>query len=119
MLKKILKWSGIGIGSLLGLVIAFLIVCYFISESRLGHLYKVKAHRVSLSSDPFLIERGKHIATALAKCNECHGNNLAGNVHFEMAGFGKIIAPNITSAGVVKNYTDLDWERTIRHGVDP
>src|SRR5205085_4577465 len=115
----ILKWTGISLGSLIGLIVGFIIVCYFISQSKLGKVYKVKAESISFSTAPMTLERGKHLVTAVGKCSECHGEDLAGHVHFEMAGFGKVIAPNITPAGVVKNYSDLDWERAVRHGVDP
>jgi mono/diheme cytochrome c family protein len=64
------------------------------------------------------LERGRHLATTLGGCSECHGANLSGRVMDENA-LIRLTAPNITPSGVVSGYTDGDWYRAIVHGVRP
>jgi mono/diheme cytochrome c family protein len=46
---------------------------------------------------------------------------LEGKVFFEDPEIGKIYSPNLTrgKGGVGSNYTDEDWIRAIRHGINP
>ncbi len=82
--------------------------------------------RVILPTDSDAVARGKHIATIWA-CTKCHGENLSGTLitHDPIDGlvplFGSIPAPNLTSGkgGVARSYSETDWVRAIRHGVDP
>src|SRR6266571_1000577 len=100
MIKKILKWAGIVVGSLLSLVVLFFVVAYFISESHFSKKHQIGGHPIRLVSDSASIARGAHIATAITKCVECHGDNFGGHIHFEQIGFGKITTPNLTRGGV-------------------
>ena len=84
--------------------------------------YDIKAESVSVPNDGAAIERGKHIANAIAKCTDCHGANLQGNIMIDAPMFVRLAASNLTSGkgGVAANYkTDADWVRAIRHGVRP
>jgi len=119
MIKKIFKWAGITVGSLLTLIVLFFVVTYFISESHFTRKFNVKGHPIALVNDSASIARGAHLTKAVAKCVECHGDNLAGHIHFNQFGFGRITTPNITMGGVTANFTGDDWERAIRHGVLP
>lgn len=68
---------------------------------------------------PEALERGRHLATTLGGCTECHGDNFAGRVMEDNAVM-RLAAPNITPAGaVVAGYRDRDWYRAILHGVTP
>jgi mono/diheme cytochrome c family protein len=64
------------------------------------------------------LERGRHLATTLGGCTECHGVSLGGRVMDENA-LVRLTAPNITPSGIVSGYTDGDWYRAILHGVAP
>jgi hypothetical protein len=54
-------------------------------------------------------------------CRECHGDNLQGDVLSDDPVFGKIMPPNLTSGrgGIGTAYDDVDWVRSILHGVRP
>jgi cytochrome c553 len=119
MIKKILKWAGIVVGSLLSLVVLFFVVTYFISESRFHQKREIAGHEIRVVNDSASIARGEHTARAVAKCQECHGENFGGHIHIDQAGFGRITTPNLTIGGVGERLTGLDWERAIRHGVSP
>ena len=74
-----------------------------------------------MPSGPEAIERGRHYVESIGLCSACHGDNLAGDILEEDALFGTLAAPNLTSGlgGIGRVYTDIDYVRTIRHGVKP
>lgn len=119
MIKKILKWAGIVVGSLVSLLILFFVAAYFISESQFYGKRAVTGHAIALLSDSASIARGEHIALAFTKCQECHGENFGGKMYIKAAAFGEVVAPNITRGGVTANFSGQDWERAVRHGVAP
>jgi cytochrome c553 len=119
MIKKILKWAGIVVSSLVTLIVLFFVVAYFISESRFNKKREIAGHEITIVNDSASIARGEHVARAVAKCQECHGENFGGKIHFEQAGFGRITTPNLTMGGVGAKLTGLEWERALRHGVAP
>ena len=65
------------------------------------------------------IERGSHLFNVRLACAECHGAELAGRLVVDAQPVWTWYAPNISSGGVVKDYTAADWDRIIRHGVKP
>ena len=114
---KILKWIGIVLGSLIGLIVIIAVGVYLSVEMRLNKTYDVPAETIAIPSDAPALARGKHWATVY--CSDCHGANLGGNVMFEDPSLGRIAAPNLTAGkgGMSGAHTDADWVRAIRHGV--
>ena len=120
MIRKILKWFGIVLGSLIGLVVLAFAVLYLIGTvkwNRLHGKYDVPVETVIIPTDQAFIVRGEHIAT-IRMCGHCHLENLSG----QTAGAPILITlsvPNLTSGagGVGDTNTDEDWVRAIRHGV--
>jgi mono/diheme cytochrome c family protein len=72
------------------------------------------------AADPQVLKLGKYLFESRG-CGECHGMGGAGKVVIDDAGGMYIRSPDITSAktSVVAGYTEADWVRSIRHGVDP
>lgn len=68
--------------------------------------------------DADAIARGRHLALAVLACNECHGDDLAGEVILDAPLFARVVGPNLTPAGPLAGYTAADWERAVRHGID-
>src|SRR4029450_11709580 len=65
------------------------------------------------------LERGKYLFMSRG-CGDCHAANGAGRAFIDEPGGGFYVrSPNITPGGVVAKYTELDWVRAIRHGVNP
>ncbi|RAJ97628.1 mono/diheme cytochrome c family protein [Larkinella arboricola] len=117
MLMKILKWSGIILGSILLLLIVFYTVVYFQTESRANKLYDVKLQSLTIPNDSASYALGKHIA-GIRGCLECHGNDLSGNVFLdESTPLGLLYASNLTRGKGGISYTDQDWIRALRHGL--
>jgi hypothetical protein len=69
------------------------------------------------STDPVVIDRGKHLASAFAACalGDCHGPDLGGGRSISAGPLGTITAPNIGL--VLTTYSDGELARLIRHGV--
>lgn len=116
MLKKILKWMGIFIGSLAILLLIFYAIAYFNVESRANKIYSFKKQKLIIPDDSASYELGKHIA-AIKACNDCHGGG--GKVLFdENMPILNLNSPNITSGKGGIDYTDEDWVTTLRHGIN-
>ena len=71
-------------------------------------------------TDPDAIERGRYLYRSRG-CMDCHGEDGAGKVVIDDGNGLLIQGPGITGApgSVVAAYSDLDWSRTIRHGIKP
>jgi cytochrome c553 len=69
---------------------------------------------------PAVLARGKAVFRERL-CDECHGEDGSGKVIVDEPGGLYVRAPDITSAktSMVANYSEADWVRAIRHGVDP
>jgi cytochrome c553 len=117
-MKKFFKWFGIILGSLLGLVILFVLYFYLSINSRLNKTYSVQVAEITISSDSASVERGRHRAML---CQGCHGENFSGVAVIDDKALGVIKSTNLTSGegGIGKTYTDKDWVRSIVHGVRP
>jgi len=126
MIKKILKWTGI---LLLTLIVAITVVI----ASRQNLKYDAPYPDLKASTDSAVIAKGKHLVTGAAHCINCHSTAnvdslvdlgqpapLSGGVKFELP-VGIIYSKNITpdkETGIGK-YTDGEIARALRYGVHP
>ena len=119
-MKKILKWIGIVLGSLIVLVLLTVLVLYTKSRLEFTKKYSVNVASVSVPTDAASIEHGKHLATFL--CMECHARDLGGTPNwFELGPMGGANTPNLTTGkgGLGSQLTDEDFMRVLRNGVKP
>jgi mono/diheme cytochrome c family protein len=102
-----------------GLIVVLVGSLYFVGGSRLNATFDIEPAAVVVPTDVASIERGRHLVTTLGLCQECHGENLEGDVMSDDPVFGRLVASNLTSGkgGVGGRYTDADFVRAIRHGV--
>ncbi len=120
-MKKVLKWAGIVIGSLLGILLVIVGLIYFLSNQDLNSRYDIEPVAVSIPEpDSAMIERGRHVSE-IRGCTGCHGEDLGGEMMIDSPAFGRFSATNITpgAGSAVTNYSDQDWVRALRHGVAP
>ena len=142
-MKKFLKWVGIVLVILMGLIAAGLGIVYYRTEIRLNKVYEIPEETVVIPTDEASIARGKHIYQ-FRGCQACHGgtdeynqlllqsqadgslphniqeiDRLQGNVYMDDPAVGQVIATNLTSGrgGVADQYNDGTWVRAIRHGI--
>lgn len=107
---------------LLSLVVLLLAVVYGVSESRLRRTYTVAAaETLRVTKDPAQLARGQHLVTAVAKCADCHEQDLGGKTFIDGGPLGTVYASNLTAGrgGTLAGYTDAQLEAAIRHGVRP
>ncbi len=120
-MKKVFKWIGIVLGSLIGLVLIAGAVLYFIGNSRMNKTYDFPPSNIAIPTDAASIEYGRHRAETL--CQGCHGTDLSGvNNWFAAGPLGTIDSANLTAGdgGFGREATsDEDYVRAIRHGIDP
>lgn len=117
-MRSAFKWLGIVLGGLAVLVILALAGVLISVNGRLNKTYTIQPAVITIPTDSASIEEGMRLASIY--CAGCHGEGLAGNDFFSSQGIGVVDAPNLTagSGGVGSQYTDIDWVRAIRHGVD-
>jgi cytochrome c553 len=120
-MKKWIRRLGIGIGGLLVVVLLLVAVAYGVSTRKLNREWEVPATALRITRDPAQIARGRHLATAVSKCTECHGADLGGKMFIDAMPMGVLIASNLTSGkgGVLPRYNDAQLDAAIRHGVGP
>ena len=116
---RALWWIGIGILSLAGLLLAATIGIYISSNYRMSKTYQIAAEPITIPSDAASIERGRHLATSIGQCVDCHGDNLAGKEFLNAPGIIRAYSANLTSGagGAGRTFSDADWVRALRHGV--
>lgn len=118
-MRNVLKWIGIVLGSLIGLILVAGVVLYFIGNGRLNKTYDFPPSNIVLPTDAESIESGKHRAEVL--CQGCHGTDLSGVENFFAGGpLGTIDSANLTSGegGIGSEFTTEDFVRAVRHGID-
>src|SRR5450631_3489301 len=86
---------------------------YFVSATRLNQKIDLPTESVAIPTDISAIQRGQHLASAVAACAECHGSNLAGKVQFDDPLLARIVAPNLTRGrgGLGAASTNADFVR--------
>lgn len=118
-MKKVFKWIGIVLGSLIGLLLVTVAVLYFMGSARLNKTYDIPPDNIAIPTDAASLELGKHRVETM--CLGCHTEDLGGMVGwFVSEQIGYVDSSNLTSGegGIASTYTDEDFVRAIRHGVN-
>jgi cytochrome c553 len=116
-MKRVLRWTGVALGTLAGLGIAAYVVAYVLSERVLQHVYEIPAIAISVPTDSPSIIEGRRLATIRGCVGGCHGKQAEGVVMFDEPMIGRVIAPNLTVAA--SKYSDAELAVIIRNGVRP
>jgi cytochrome c553 len=113
---SVAKVVGLVVASAISVLVLCAVAIYLVSESRLNQTIHAPVESIVVPTDISSIQRGQHLAGAIALCADCHGANMAGRVVIDDAS-ARIIAPNLTRgrAGI----SDADIARAIRYGVSP
>ena len=103
--------------------LSFVIFVVVRSESLIGERYAIPDQALELAiavtATAEQIERGRHLATAVAQCGFCHADDLGGRALADDRRVGRLYAPNLTTGegGLGRRLTTADWVRAIRFGV--
>lgn len=119
-MKRVLKWVGIALAGLVGLLVLASVVLYIIGSNRLNETHEIQLENVAIPTSESAIARGQHLVEALTFCRGCHGDELEGKAFIDEPMMATVYAPNLTSGqgGVGATYTDADYVGAIRHGVN-
>lgn len=117
--RKLLRWTGITVGTLLGVLLLAIAVLYVRGRSIVGKKYEIAAQLTNVPTDSASIAHGEHIALTRG-CTECHGERLEGKVLADVPPM-VFAPPNLTrgTGGVGSQYAAVDWDRAVRYGVRP
>lgn len=117
-MKRVLKWIGIVLGSLIGLLLVTGVVMFLMGNARLNKTYDFPPSNITIPTDEASIAFGKHRAETL--CQGCHGADMGGIVNFFEGGpLGTLDSANLTSGegGIGADFSAEDFVRAIRHGI--
>ena len=118
MLKKVIKWTLIVLGSIIIIVAVIIYGLISSSNKKMNKKWEVTPASIPIPPDSASVARGEHLAGVF--CMDCHGDQFQGKTMIDDPDIGKIEAHNLTSGkgGVGGKYTDVDWVRAIRHGIN-
>jgi mono/diheme cytochrome c family protein len=117
-MSRIIKWVAIVLGGLIGLVIIAALFLMGLTTLRFNRTYSVQPEMVTIPSDAEAIAQGEYVFKST--CAGCHGGNLGGTAFFDDPALATMPASNLTAGegGVGAEYSDEDFVRAIRHGID-
>lgn len=120
-MRKLLRFAAWTLGVVVALVLVAGGALYAYTQHHFDKKWQVAGHRLTIPTDSLSLARGRHIATALSKCADCHGEDYGGRLFIDVPPVGRLYTANLTrgKGGVGGQLSDLDWERAIRHGVKP
>ena len=117
-MRRVLKWVGIVLGSVVALVVVAVVVLNIVSARLLTRTLDIQAEAITIPADDISLARGEYLVNAI--CTGCHGDGLSGELMFSDAGVATVYAPNITpSEAGVGAFSDADYVRALRHAVNP
>jgi mono/diheme cytochrome c family protein len=117
-MKPWLKWTFGIIAALVVVVLAAGFAGWQMAASKMARRVEVPARPVAYVNDAPSLERGKYLFESRG-CVDCHGIHGGGRMFVDNGEGFRIAGPNITAGGVTARYQPEDWERAIRHGVNP
>jgi mono/diheme cytochrome c family protein len=120
MTKSFIRFSLYALSSLILFVAVAVCALLWNSHRKINRVISVAVTPVAYTNDASSVERGKYLYQARG-CAECHGENGAGKTFINDPNGLSARGANLTlgSGSTVKNYTEQDWVRSIRHGIKP
>ena len=120
-MRTALKWIGILLAGLVGMLLIAYLIIYFVSEARLKRVYEIEVAPIPIPESVGSVEQVGFPLVAVSACKSCHGEDLGGQIMQDDPLSARFVAPNLTSGkgGRIADFTDEDWVRAVRYGVDP
>ncbi len=121
-MKTFFKWLGIVLGSIVVIILLIFLYAGHKANSALEKTYDIGALKaIYVPEDSATVERGRHLATAIAMCVGCHGMDMGGEVLVnDPGGIGIFSSSNVTTGkgGKGKDYQDIKaFDKVVRHGI--
>jgi cytochrome c553 len=120
-MRKVLRWIGIILGALVVLMVLVVAGLYTATSLRLAKRYSYPPPAVTVPTDAASLARGEHLVKSFLGCQGCHGEQLQGQEFFNFPPLAVVDTPNLTrgQGGAAATFSDADFVRVLRHGVDP
>ncbi len=118
-MNKVLKLGGAAVLLLAATAVAVVLLGEQRGKARAERKVTVNVQAVAYTDDAAAVQRGSYLYASRG-CGDCHGANGGGAT---LANDGKgthLAGPNLTRGNpAMAAYTEVDWVRSIRHGVAP
>lgn len=118
-MRKPLKYLGAGLAASAGVAAGAFTLAVWMGELKAQRFVEVRVVPVPYVRDAAATRLGQALYEARG-CGTCHGTDGRGRVVIDEPGGRYVRAPNITPhpGSSVAGYSEADWVRAIRHGVD-
>jgi mono/diheme cytochrome c family protein len=113
-MKRLLRWAGLGLASLVTVALFALLGAFAASEVMIRRSYPKAPVQTVAATDAGAVERGRRVAV-LNGCHDCHGAALEGRLFHDEMPILRAWGPNLTL--LAAEQTDAQLDRAIRHGV--
>ena len=119
-MKRVLKWIGVLLAGLAGVIVLIALAGYSVSERRINKTYAITVEPLTVPTDAASLEEG-HRLTLIRGCVDCHGPDYGGTTLLEDPVIGRIYGANLTTGQgrATAGWSAEDWARVIRNGVAP
>ena len=119
-MRKAVKYLVMGVVALALLAAALFGGAVWMGERKMQRVVDVRVVPVPYSRDPAALRLGKYLFETRG-CGECHGMDGRGRVLIDNPNGLFIRTPSVAPGpgSPVASYSEGDWVRAIRHGVDP
>lgn len=116
-MRRVLKWTGIILGSIVGLALLAALALMVRGNGRLNGSHEAPDTAVMPSTDSVALARGEHIMR-IHSCQFCHGEQLEGKEMLDIPP-AHAVPSNLTpgEGGVGIAYDGVSWDRAIRYGI--
>ena len=97
-MRRVLKWIGIILGGIVGLLVIAVAVLYVRGYQKLTNSQQHKVtDNFAVPTSPEAVARGQYLINSTAGCFGCHGDGAKGQIFFDGLPFGTLATPNLTS----------------------
>jgi mono/diheme cytochrome c family protein len=119
-MKRVFKFVGVLV--LVAVVVMGGVAAWAYSRAmgKVTRKWDVQPTAVKVPDDEASAKEGQRLFGARG-CKKCHGEDAAGALILDVPLLGTVYGANLTKGqgSAVLNYTDVDWVRTVRHGIKP
>ena len=112
-MKRVLKWIGIGVAAVVGLVLVAALGIFLVSAYMLGQTHEAKAETLAAPSAALLADAPRQ--ARIQGCVTCHGEGLRGALMIDGMPFARVTAPNLTE--IAARASDQQLAAAIRQGI--
>jgi mono/diheme cytochrome c family protein len=119
-MKKVFRYVGFGVLGIVALALVGIGTLFMLGSQKINKVHTLEGNPVSTEVNAETLARGEHIVRFVSGCADCHGSHLGGQVFLDDPSFATIYASNLTTGigGAGSIYTDTDWERALRKGIN-